>query len=148
MNAPVRIASSARRSALQDRYASPDASAELLARGQQARLARLDADDIVNSEVAAKLANATKPTVIAWIASGRCIGLQRTTRGWRLPSWQFEPRIFEALPEISRALDTTDGWALLDFLETPHGALDGLTPRQALERGFKKDRVVALAGSH
>lgn len=130
-----------------NRYASAQATSALLSRGQAARLARLDAGDMVNSEEAARLAGASKATIVAWIETGHCIGLQRTTRGYRLPAWQFEPHIFEVLPEISRAMETTDGWALLAFLETAHGALDGLTPRQALERGMAK-RVVALAAAH
>lgn len=101
---------------------------------------------MVNTEEAARLAGASKATIVSWIDAGRCIGLRRTTRGYRLPAWQFEPRIFEALPEVSRAMDTTDGWALLAFLETPHGALGGLSPRQALERGMQQ-RVVVLAGA-
>jgi hypothetical protein len=43
-------------------------------------------------------------------------------------------------------LGTTDGWALLAFLETPHGALDGTTPRAAIEQGHA-ERVLELAGS-
>ena len=100
----------------------------------------------VGTEVAARLAGATRATIVAWIGNGRCIGLSRPTRGYRLPSWQFEPGVFEAIAPIAAAMDTTDGWALLSYLETPQGGLDGLTPRQALEQGLH-DRVIALAGA-
>lgn len=62
----------------------------------------------------------------------------------RLPRWQFDPAVWEALPELARALGTKDGWALLTFLESPLGGLNGLTPRQALEQGLL-DQVIELA---
>ena len=52
--------------------------------------------------------------------------------------------MWDQLPRISAALGTTEGWALLSFLESPHGALGGLTPRQAIEQG-RADRVAAIA---
>ncbi|MDH4392551.1 MAG: hypothetical protein QE285_14150 [Aquabacterium sp.] len=45
---------------------------------------------------------------------------------------------------LARALGTTDGWALLSFLETPHGALEGATPRAAIEQG-RAERVLEIA---
>jgi hypothetical protein len=63
----------------------------------------------------------------------------------RLPCWQFEPRIFSALRSISVCLGTSDGWQLLDFLETPHGTLSGLTPRAALEQGAALERILMVA---
>lgn len=128
-------------------YADKRASSGALERGQAARLRRLDAQDMANTDEAAAAAGVTRATVISWIRKGRCIGLARAKRGFRLPVWQFEPVIFEALSPISAAMDTTDGWALLSFMETPHGGLDGLTPRQALEQG-QRERVVAIAGAH
>lgn len=127
-------------------YASADATAAVLARGQAARLLRLDAPDMVATDAAARLAGATRATIVAWIGNGKCIGLQRPTRGYRLPAWQFEPEVFAAIAPIAAAMETTDGWALLSFLETPHGGLDGRTPRQALEQGLR-ERVLALAAA-
>jgi len=48
------------------------------------------------------------------------------------------------LPRLSTALGTKEGWALLAFLESPHGALDGLSPRQAIEQG-QAERVLVVA---
>lgn len=101
---------------------------------------------MLSTDMAADLVGTTRVTINAWIAKGRAIGLTQTRRGFRLPSWQFEPACWEALPWISKALGTRDGWALLTFLETPLGALDGQTPRQALEQGHAA-RVVELAGA-
>ncbi len=130
-----------------DPYVSEQDTAALLADSQAARLKRLGEADMVGTEQAALLAGATPATIRAWIESGRCIGLERATRGWRLPGWQFELRVFANLPDIAAALGTTDGWALLAFLETPHSGLDGLTPLQALGRGLS-ERVVAVANDH
>ena len=46
---------------------------------------------------------------------------------------------------VMKALGTTDGWPLLAFLESPHPALDGQTPRVALEQGVDAKRVLGLA---
>ena len=83
-------------------------------------------------------------TINTWIAKGRAIGLTQTKRGFRMPRWQFEPRMWEALPLLSAALGTKEGWALLAFLESPHGGLGERTPRQAIEQG-NASRVVELA---
>ena len=80
----------------------------------------------------------------AWIVKGRAIGLTQTKRGFRMPRWQFEPSMWVALPRLSAALGTAGGWALLSFLESPHGALNGITPRQAIEQG-QMDKVIRLA---
>ena len=66
-------------------------------------------------------------------------------RGLVGPLWQFEPAMRAALPRLSAALGTTNGWALLSFLESAHGALDGRTPRQAIEQG-ETELVIQVAG--
>ena len=107
----------------------------LLSRSLDARQQRLAAADMLSTEEAAQLAQTTRVTINAWIAKGRAIGLRQTKRGFRMPRWQFEPALWSALPQLSAALGTTEGWALLSFLESAHGALNGLTPRQAIEHG-------------
>lgn len=109
------------------------------------RSARLAASDMVSTDEAAELAGTTRVTINSWIDKGRCIGLTQTKRGLRVPKWQFEPALWPVVPKLSRALATTDGWALLAFLETPHGALGGATPRAAIEQGHAQ-RVLDLAG--
>jgi hypothetical protein len=116
----------------------------LLADSLAARQARLGAADIVSTDEAARLVQTTRVTINAWIAKGRAIGLTQTKRGYRLPRWQFEPSMWEALPRLSAALGVTEGWALLAFLESPHGALNGITPRQAIEQGLT-DQVIRIA---
>lgn len=125
-------------------YVSLAQTKALLADSLAARMKRLDAADMVNTDTAAELAGTTRVTVNAWIAKGRAIGLTQTRRGFRLPVWQFEPVFWDAVPQLSKALGTTDGWAMLNFLETPLGALEGQTPKQAIEQG-RLTQVLELA---
>ena len=127
-------------------YLSTTETKALLRSSLAARQARLEADDMVNTDQAAKMAGTTRVTINAWIAKGRAIGLTQTRRGFKLPRWQFEPAVWIGVEKLSVALRTTDGWAMLAFLETPLGALDGDTPRQALERG-RTDQVIKLASA-
>lgn len=125
-------------------YASVEETRKLLASGFAARNARLAAVDMVSTDEAARLVGTSRVTINAWIDKGRCIGLTQTKRGFRVPVWQFEPRMWDVLSRLATALGTTDGWTLLNFLESPLGALGGLTPRAAIEQG-QGERVLAIA---
>lgn len=127
-------------------YASAAQTKAVLAGSLTARTARLEANDMLSTDMAADLVGITPVTINAWIAKGRAIGLTQARRGFKLPSWQFEPALWDALPKLSKALGTTEGWALLAFLETPSGALGGRTPRQAIEQGHLA-RVIEVAGA-
>jgi len=125
-------------------YATVKETNDLLRTGMAFRTERLAADDMVSTDRAAELAGTSRVTINAWIKEGRCIGLTRATRGYRLPTWQFEPAIWNLLSALSKALGTTDGWSLLEFLETPSDALGGKSPRVAIEQG-RSERVLAIA---
>lgn len=127
-------------------FVSVSATRALLADSLAMRQQRLDAGDMVSTEEAAQMTGTSRVTMNAWIASGRAIGLTRVKRGFRLPKWQFEVPMWEALPKLTKALGTAEGWAVLTFLETPHPGLDGATPREAIERGLQ-DRAITLAGT-
>lgn len=116
----------------------------LLANSLAARQQRLGAADMISTDEAAQLVQTTRVTINAWIAKGRAIGLTQTKRGFRMPRWQFEPSVWAALPKLSAALGTAEGWALLSFLESPHGGLNGITPRLAIEQG-QMDKVIRIA---
>jgi excisionase family DNA binding protein len=90
---------------------------------------------MISIDEAARLVQTTRETINAWIAKGRVLALTQTKRRFRMPRWQFEPSMWIALPRLASALGTIEGWALLSFLESPHGDLDGIAPRQAIERG-------------
>jgi hypothetical protein len=116
----------------------------LLANSLAARQQRSAAADMLSTDDAAQLVQTTRVTINAWIAKGRAIGLTQTKRGFRMPRWQFEPSVWNVLPRLSAALGTTEGWALLSFLESPHGALDGRSPREAIEQG-EASTVIEIA---
>jgi len=116
-------------------YLSAGQTKALFSASLAGRLQRLEAEDMVNTDQAAEMTGTTRVTINAWIAKGRAIGLTQARRGFRLPKWQFEPGMWDAVPALSKALGTSEGWALITFLETPLGALQGATPRAAIEQG-------------
>lgn len=143
-NVPRIPAKGRRSSSKSTDYVSAAETRALLSHSLVGRQQRLSAADMLSTDEAAQIVGTTRVTINAWIAKGRAIGLTQTKRGFRLPKWQFEPLIWDALPGIAAALGTREGWALLSFLESPHGALDGRSPRQAIEQG-QSERVIALA---
>ena len=130
-----------------DAYATEAQTTALLRRGADYRRQRISATDMVSTEEAADMSGTSRVTVNAWIKSGRCIGVAHLRRGFKMPKWQFEPYVFPVIPQLFQSLGTTDGWQLLSFLETPHPALDDLTPRTALERGISATTIVELAAA-
>jgi hypothetical protein len=131
----------------QDPYASESQTNALLRFGAQYRLQRIQAADMITTDEAATLSGTTRVTMNAWIKSCRCIGVSHLRRGYKLPRWQFEPFIFPVIAPTANALGTTDGWQVLAFLESPHPALDGQSPRTALEQGTPAQRVIDLASA-
>ncbi|KQP18765.1 hypothetical protein ASF45_26455 [Pseudorhodoferax sp. Leaf265] len=111
----------------------------------QHRRDRLEAADMITIDAAAVLAGTSGVTMHAWINAGRCIGVSNLRSGFKLPRWQFEPGIWQLLQRLAKCLGTNDGWQLLSFMETPSMALEGTTPRTALEQGLPGDRILALA---
>ena len=141
----VALESPARRAAHAEPYASEAQTNALLRSGAAYRRERIQAADMITTEEAADLAGTSRVTVNAWIKAGRCIGVSHLRRGFKLPRWQFEPFVFPYLQPLSQALGTTEGWQLLAFLESPLLALDGQTPRVALEQGMDAQRLLGLA---
>ena len=139
------IAQSRNGTAIDIPYATAAQTQALLRSGAQYRRDRMDAADMISTDEAAELAGTTRVTVNAWIKAGRCIGVAHLRRGFKLPSWQFEPAIWPLLLPLAKAVGTTDGWQLLSFLESPTIALDGQTPRAALEQGTAPERILELA---
>lgn len=100
---------------------------------------------MINTDEAAKLAGTSRVTINAWIKAGRCIAVSNLRRGFKLPRWQFEPSVWPLLQPLAKSIGSSDGWQLLAFLEAPSMALDGQTPRAALEQGVSGERILALA---
>ncbi|MDN8618324.1 hypothetical protein [Variovorax ginsengisoli] len=134
--------------AAKDRYASTKATAALLRAGRRYQRDRLRAADMISLGEAASLMEVEEATVVAWVRTGKCIGILGRTMA--LPRWQFDPLVWPATQVVGNGLGTTDGWQVLSFMETPAPALNGLTQRVALEQGVPISRTagVAMAEAH
>lgn len=118
----------------------------LLQKARPRLVARMASADMISVQEAAELTGETESMVRRWIARQDCIAVSVSRLPMRLPRWQFEDSILLWIGPISFALGarTSNGWAVLSFLEAPQDGLDGRTPRQALEQGDAA-RVLAVA---
>lgn len=129
------------------KFAPTSATARLLRLGARYRRDRLQAKDMLTPAEAASLAGVDRNTIVGWIGNGRCIGIRHRRIGFKLPQWQFLPNPWPAVAAVAKALETTDGWVLLCFFESPLDALQGRTPRAALEQGSPLTSVIAAAAA-
>ena len=116
---------------------------DALEAGRQHRRSRLLASDMVTLAGAALVSGLPEGELQRRTQQGTVIALDADGET-RYPRWQFEHIFDGVLPELLRRLGPRDGWAVLDFLETPHGALGGKAPRMAIEEGFTA-RVLDIA---
>ena len=128
-----------------DPYATAAQSVAVLRSGLEFRKNRIAAADMLTTEEAAELTGVSRVTINAWIKQNRCIGIANLRRGFKLPKWQFEPQIFELIQPLFEALDTTDSWSVLAFLENSQEALDRRTPLVALAQGESAERILQLS---
>ena len=128
-------------------FAPVSATRSLLADSIERRMAILNSADMLTTDQSAELVGMTRVGIVDRIKRGAAIGLIGPKRGFKLPKWQFEPQMWQVLPRIIAALGTVEGWAIYSFLETAHGALNGQTPRRAVEQG-RIDEVLGLAAAH
>lgn len=129
------------------KYAPAGDTARLLRTGDRYRRDRLQAKDMLMPDEAASLAGVDRNTIVGWIGNGRCIGIRHGRSAFKLPQWQFLPHPWPAVAAVAKALETTDGWVLLCFFESPLAALQGRTPRAALEQGSPLTSVIAAAAA-
>ncbi|MGJ0508208.1 MAG: XRE family transcriptional regulator [Methylocystis sp.] len=122
---------------------APDAElgAALAAARERGRLRAaeiLGGDDMLSADAFAKLLGTTRVTVNTKRQSGQILGLDGAKRGFRFPVWQLdaEGKPYAELGVLHERLGGP--WAVYRFLVQPHGELDGLTGREALEQGKVK----------
>ena len=127
-------------------YAPASVTRALLRLSRPHKRVRLQADDMVTVKEACVLVWLTSGTSRQRVAEGKMLGLKGAGLGLRLPRWQFFEPMRSAMPNVISGLGTLDPWSVLSFLESPHGALGGRTPRAAIEQG-ESERVVALTAS-
>ncbi|RTL46905.1 hypothetical protein [Variovorax gossypii] len=128
-------------------YVTAEKTTMLWSNGAGELAARLSAGDMVSMDEAAGVAGVPTPTIESWAGKGRVIAIRDAAGAYRLPRWQFDPVLWPCISKLNQGLGARDGWVLLSFLETPLGALNGRTPRQAIEQG-EAERVLALAREH
>jgi hypothetical protein len=124
----------------------PELPAALAAARERGRLRAaevLGGDDMLSADAFAKILGTTRVTVNTKRRSGQVLGLDGAKRGFRFPVWQLDA---EGKPyaELAMLHERLGGpWAVYRFLVQPHGELDGLTGREALERGRVKATLEA-----
>ena len=126
-------------------YSDHKETLHLLSAGQVWAHARLEAEDMLGGAEAAKLAGTDLELLNRNAADGRLIGIPSDAKGMVFPRWQFSPAFKTAIRVVSQELHSSDGWVLLRFFESPQIALDGLSPKQAIEQGHPLVRIIDLA---
>ncbi|WP_199699190.1 hypothetical protein [Oleomonas cavernae] len=123
-----------------------DALAAARARGRLKAAEILGGDDMLSADGFAELLGTTRVTVNTKRRSGQVLGLDGAKRGFRFPVWQLDAD-GKPYAELAALHERLGGpWAVYRFLVQPHGELNGLTGRQALERG-KTTAVLEAAES-
>ena len=95
----------------------------------------LNSPQMLAADDFAELLHTTRVTVNTQRKSGRLLGLEGATRGFRFPTWQLNE---EGKPyrELASLHDMLGGaWPVLRFLTYPQAELGGSTGRAALEQG-------------
>lgn len=116
------------------------------ARGRSKAAEILKRGDMLSADEFARLLGTTRVTINSKRQNGQVLGLDGAKRGYRFPDWQLDSnsKPFSALPILHEMLG--GAWAVYRFLVQPHGELDGLTGREALERG-RTEQAIAAAES-
>jgi len=104
----------------------------------------LNSEDMLSADEFADLLGTTRVTVNAKRQKRQVLGLEGAKRGFRFPRWQLGPdgKPFRVLPTLFERLGD-DPWAVYRFLVQHHPELEGLTGREALERGESKQAIDA-----
>ncbi|WP_247480891.1 XRE family transcriptional regulator [Bradyrhizobium sp. 144] len=106
----------------------------------------LSGKDMCSADELAELLHTTRVTINAKRQNGQLLGLDGATRGFRFPVWQLN-RDGKPYPELPALRERLGGpWAIFRFLVQVHDELDGLTGREALERG-QGEALLAAAES-
>jgi hypothetical protein len=104
----------------------------------------LSGGDMLTADEFAELLGTSRVTVNAKRQNHQVLGLEGAKRGFRFPDWQVgeDGKPFEALPELFDRLGDNP-WAVYRFLVQHHPELDGLTGREAIQRGRTAEVVEA-----
>ncbi|WP_372425686.1 XRE family transcriptional regulator [Salinarimonas chemoclinalis] len=113
-----------------------EALARARERGSAFAARTLDQEDMLGGDALARRLAVSRETVNVWRQRRRLLALEGAKRGYRYPAWQIgaNGKPWPALPRLFAILGD-DPWTVHRFLVQPHGALGGLTGRDALTTG-------------
>ena len=102
----------------------------------------LSSNDMLSADAFASLLKTTRVTINSKRKKHQVLALEGATRGFRFPQWQIgqDGKPFGALPKLFERLGD-DSWAVYRFLVQHHPELDGLTGREALQRGMTSKAI-------
>ncbi|BDT66665.1 hypothetical protein os1_08280 [Comamonadaceae bacterium OS-1] len=115
--------------------------------GADVRARIISGPGMVSSSELAKLMGVSRETVNQKRQKGSLLALTHGTRLQRYPTWQLEPKVGEAMPDLLETLQTLDPWTQYLFITQGIPALDGTSPLDALRAG-ERDRVMAVAAEY
>ncbi len=96
----------------------------------------LAGEDMVSADALAERLGTTRTTINSKRQKGEILALDGAKRGFRFPVWQIDDN-GKPFGQLSRLHDMLGGpWAVYRFLVQRLGELDGLTGREALEKGM------------
>ena len=118
---------------------------EARARGRVRAAQILAAHDMLSADQFAAVLGTSRMTVNTKRRSHQVLGLDGAKRGFRFPAWQIDGdgKPFAALPRLFERLGG-GAWSVYRFLVQAHPELDGLTGREALNRG-RSEQALAVA---
>jgi hypothetical protein len=107
----------------------------------------LSQDDMLTAEEFAERLGVSRMTVNARRQKHELLGLDGAKRGFRFPAWQVDDdgKAFNVLPKLFELLGDNP-WGVYRFLTQRHAALEGLSAKDALNRG-QKTQVLETAES-
>ena len=96
----------------------------------------LNQDDMLTAEEFAERLGVSRMTVNARRQKHELLGLNGAKRGFRFPAWQVDEdgKAFDVLPKLFDLLGGNP-WGVYRFLTQRHAALEGLSAKDALNRG-------------
>ncbi|MBP2159100.1 MULTISPECIES: hypothetical protein [Asticcacaulis] len=102
--------------------------------------------EMLNAEAFSEMLGTTRVTVNTWRQENKVLGLDGAKRGFRFPEWQVgaDGKPYAVLPQLHDLLGGP--WGVYRFMVQVHGALDGLTGREALQRGLTEKVLAAADG--
>jgi HTH domain len=107
----------------------------------------LDQDDMLTAEEFAERLGVSRMTVNARRQKHELLGLNGAKRGFRFPAWQVDDdgKALDVLPKLFDLLGDSP-WGVYRFLTQRHAALEGLSAKDALNRG-QTTQVLQVAES-